>query len=73
MLNRDLVAQKAIRMNARRQLLDSMKGLNTTIEQFSRLRVGSSQAKLIKECRRAISEENLGLLPRLLEYGAGTE
>ncbi|KAI1724869.1 ciliary BBSome complex subunit 2, middle region domain-containing protein [Ditylenchus destructor] len=70
MLNRELVGQHTIRMSAREELLNSLKLLNVTIEQFSRLRVGTPASKLIQECRRAIANENLVTLPRLLQFGA---
>lgn len=38
MLNRELVNQHTIRINARQELLDALKALNLSIEQFSRLR-----------------------------------
>lgn len=38
MLNREIVTQHAIRINAKEKLLTSLKTLNKTIEQFAHLR-----------------------------------
>lgn len=38
MYNSELIAQHNIRLNARKELLNSLKLLNLSIEQFSRLR-----------------------------------
>lgn len=80
-LNREIVQQHAVRMNARDALLDSLKLLNIAIEQNARLRgysfilyrknilVGSAASELIRECRKAIVTENTLTLPKLLQYG----
>ncbi|KAL3079693.1 hypothetical protein niasHS_013975 [Heterodera schachtii] len=69
MLNRELIAQQTVWMGAKKELLDSVKFLNISIEQFARLRVGSPSASLIKECRKAIAGDKLDVLPKLLEFG----
>uniref|UniRef100_A0A914EBM6 Ciliary BBSome complex subunit 2 C-terminal domain-containing protein n=1 Tax=Acrobeloides nanus TaxID=290746 RepID=A0A914EBM6_9BILA len=68
-LNREIVQQHAVRMNAREALLDSLKLLNVAIEQNARLRIGNAASELIKECRKAIVMENNLTLPKLLQYG----
>ncbi|CAK5082995.1 unnamed protein product [Meloidogyne enterolobii] len=66
-LNKELIGQKTVRMAARKELLDGLKFLNVSIDQFARLRVPSHS--LIKECRKAIANDNLEALPKLFEFG----
>jgi hypothetical protein len=56
-------------MSARNELLDGLKLLNVSIDQFGRLRVGEPAFTLIQECRRAIVNDNLEILPKLFEFG----
>uniref|UniRef100_A0A183BPI1 Bardet-Biedl syndrome 2 protein homolog n=1 Tax=Globodera pallida TaxID=36090 RepID=A0A183BPI1_GLOPA len=69
MLNRELCGQQTIWMAAKKELLDAMKFLNVSIEQFSRLRVGAPGASLVQECRKAIAGDKLDIVPKLLEFG----
>nr|CAD2147642.1 unnamed protein product [Meloidogyne enterolobii] len=68
-LNKELIGQKTVRMAARKELLDGLKLLNVSIDQFARLRVGEPSYSLIKECRKAIANDNLEALPKLFEFG----
>ncbi|CAK5083579.1 unnamed protein product [Meloidogyne enterolobii] len=68
-LNKELIGQKTVRMAARKELLDGLKFLNVSIDQFARLRVGEPSYSLIKECRKAIANDNLEALPKLFEFG----
>ena len=56
-------------MAARKELIDGLKLLNVSIDQFARLRVGEPAFALIQECRKAIANDNLEALPKLLEFG----
>ncbi|KAH7724118.1 bardet-Biedl syndrome 2 protein [Aphelenchoides avenae] len=69
MLNRELVAQRAVRQGGHESLMESLKVLNVAIEQSAKLRVGQPAADLIRECRKAIANENLSALPKLLQFG----
>uniref|UniRef100_A0A914MUN6 Ciliary BBSome complex subunit 2 C-terminal domain-containing protein n=1 Tax=Meloidogyne incognita TaxID=6306 RepID=A0A914MUN6_MELIC len=68
-LNKELIGQKTVRMAARKELLDGLKLLNVSIDQFARLRVGEPSYSLIQECRKAIANDNLEALPKLFEFG----
>ncbi|KAI6217272.1 Bardet-Biedl syndrome 2 protein-like protein [Aphelenchoides fujianensis] len=52
LLNRECVTQRLILLNARDNLISSLKSLNQMIKQNAQLRVGEDANELVKECRR---------------------
>jgi hypothetical protein len=61
---------QTVRLAARKEMLDGLRLLNVSIDQFARLRVGEPAATLVQECRRAIAGDSLDTLPKLMEFGA---
>ena len=70
LLNRELLGHQTVRLAARKEMLDGLRLLNVSIDQFARLRVGEPAATLVQECRRAIAGDSLDTLPKLMEFGA---
>ncbi|GMS95800.1 hypothetical protein PENTCL1PPCAC_17975 [Pristionchus entomophagus] len=56
--------------NNHETLVTSLRSLHKMIEIASKLRVGLPSQAVVTACREAISNENLGLIPNIIEFGA---
>ncbi|KAI6229448.1 Bardet-Biedl syndrome 2 protein-like protein [Aphelenchoides besseyi] len=70
LLNRECVTQRLILLNARDNLITSLKSLNQMIKQNAQLRVGDDANELVKECRRLVATENFTALAKRLLFSS---
>lgn len=68
-LCRELVMGHAKRATNHSQLLESLKQVNTVIQQAANLRFGGPRTRVINACRQAIKENNTMLLVNIVQEG----
>jgi Bardet-Biedl syndrome 2 protein len=69
-LNRDLIAEYAIRCTNHNELLDTLKSVNQFIQCASRLRVGKAKSAVVHGCREALQANNVDQIVNVVELGA---
>lgn len=68
-LNNTLMGEFAKRATNHKQLLESLKVVNSTIQKAARLRNGSAKTRIITACRAAVKKNNLALLFQVIKQG----
>lgn len=68
-LNNQLIGEYTKRSTNHLALLDALKQVNAMIQVASRLRIGTSTARVVKACRSAVKENNIHALFYILQSG----
>eukprot|EP00041_Stephanoeca_diplocostata_P034217 m.1152109 g.1152109 ORF g.1152109 m.1152109 type:complete len:307 (-) comp24481_c0_seq58:1222-2142(-) len=71
-LNQTILAQYKIRCNNQRDKVDSLKVLLQFIHNAARLRIGKPQVEVIDACRKAIGDDDVGLLAQAVKHGTAS-
>ena len=68
-LNNSLIANYNVRAKSHEQLLASLKEVNFMIQKAANLRYGTAKSRVISECRKAVKENNLSVLFKIVRRG----
>ncbi|CAG9795880.1 unnamed protein product [Diatraea saccharalis] len=69
MLNEELLANCHVRRATQEQAVASLKNLHTILQQASRLRVGKYSKAVVAASRKAVKEDNVEALIKILQVG----
>ncbi|CAH2242284.1 jg25204 [Pararge aegeria aegeria] len=69
LLNEELLVSCHIRRATQEQAVMSLKSLHTILQQAARLRVGKYSKAVVTACRKAVSDNNVEALVKILQDG----
>jgi len=68
-INKGLIGEYKKRSNNHDQLLSSLKEVNQMIQKAARLRMGEAKNRVVAECRKAIKNNNISSLFKIIKEG----